>query len=55
MVWEGDDTKMYGIFHVSVQYLLIFGAEMWVVTPQILNALESLHNQAMQRISGKVP
>ena len=45
LLQERDDYKIYGIFYVVVvQYVFIFGEYMWVVMPQILKELGSLHN-----------
>ena len=42
LVQEGADAKTSGMFHVAVvQQILLYGSESWVLTPRILEALES--------------
>ena len=53
---EGYYANTSGIFYVAaVQYVLLFGSFTWVVTPRILKALDSLHDQSVQGIYGQVP
>ena len=37
------------------QYVLLFGSEVWVITPFILRELGSLHNWVEQRLSDRIP
>ena len=55
LVYEGTDPWTSGRFYVAVvQYELMFGSKMWVVTFRILRAMDSLHNKAARRISGRI-
>ena len=38
-----------------VQSVLLLGSHLWVVTPNILRLLGSLHNWVVQRITGRMP
>ena len=56
LVRERGDSKTPEMFYVVVgKYFLIFGVEMWVVTPRILQVFEILNNQLVRLISGRVP
>ena len=51
---EGADLKVLGIFFKAVvQAVLIFGAEMWVLTPRMERALSSFKTRFVQRITGR--
>ena len=53
---EGADTKVLGSFYkVVAQAVLLFRAEMWVLTPRMERALDSLHHRVTQRITGSQP
>ena len=44
-VKKGADTRTAARFYVAVvQYVLLLGSYLWVVTPNILRLLGSLHN-----------
>jgi hypothetical protein len=44
------------MFYKAVaQTVLLFGSETWVVTPSMMNMLESFHRQVARRISGRSP
>jgi hypothetical protein len=44
------------MFYKSVaQTVLLFGSETWVVTPRMMNTLESFHRQVSCRIAGRSP
>ena len=46
--------KVLGKFYKAVaQALLLFGAEIWVLTPRMERALEFFQNRVVRRISGK--
>ena len=53
---EGADKRVSGmLFKAVVQQALLFGAEIWVLTPRIERALESFMHRAARRINGKQP
>ena len=53
---EGDDTRASGVFYVAVvQSILIFGSDSWVIMPCIMQALGSLYNWVIRKISGLMP
>ena len=50
---EGADKRISGtFFKVVVQQVLLFGAKMWLLTPQIERALDSFMHGSAQRIAG---
>ena len=50
---EGEYPRMSGILYLTVvQAVLLFGAEMWVLTPRIGCLLGSLHNRLVRRLVG---
>ena len=53
---EGEDKRVSGnFFKVVVQQVLLFGAEMWVLNPQIERVLESFMHRAARMITGRQP
>ena len=53
---EGEDKRVAGkFFKAVVQAVLLFGAETWLLTPQIERALESFLHGAARWITGKQP
>ena len=53
---EGADRRKAGNFYVAVvQAVLLFGYEMWVLTPQLEKSLKGFHHRAVRRISGMFP
>ena len=52
--WEGADVLMLVRFYLAiVQAFLLFGAEIWVLTPRIRKVLGGFHHQVSLRITGK--
>ena len=50
---EGAEPFISGWFYVAiVQAILLFGAETWVVTPRVLQALEGFHHRAARQMAG---
>ena len=53
---EGTAPQVLGFFFKAVvQSVLIFGAEIWVVTPHIGWVLEGFQDQVAQRLTGRLP
>ena len=53
---EGSDKRISGTFFKAVvQQVLLFGAETWVLTPQIERALDSFIHGDARRITGRQP
>ena len=53
---EGAYRRTVGRFYVAlVQAVLMFGSEMWVLTPRLEKYLEGFHHQLVQRMAGMVP
>jgi exonuclease III len=53
---EGADPRVCGMFYKAVvQSVLLYGCETWVITSQVLQALEGFHNRMARRLSGKRP
>ena len=53
---EGADPKVSRIFYKAVaQSVLLFGAETWVLTPRMEQALDSFQNRVARRITGNQP
>ena len=53
---EGTAPQVFGFFFKAVvQSVLIFGAEIWVVTPHIGWVLEGFQDQVAQRLTGRLP
>ena len=53
---EGADKIISGtLFKAGVQQVLLFGAETWVLTPQIERALDSFMHGAARRVTGRQP
>ena len=51
---EGADPKVSGHFEKAVtQAVLLFGVEMWVLTPRIEQAISSLQHRFAQRLIGR--
>ena len=50
LIWEGEYPKLSGLlFEGVVQAVLIFGAEMWVLTPRMEWAMSSFQHRVAQR------
>ena len=50
------DTRVLGGFYVAVVHaILLFGSEMWVVTPHIKRVFRELHHRVARHIYGKIP
>ena len=53
---EGANKRVSGNFFKAVgQQVILFGAEMWVVTPRMERALNSVMHGAARRIMGRQP
>ena len=53
---EGADKRVLGnFFNAVVQQVLLFGADMWVVTPRMERALSSFLHGVSRRITGRHP
>ena len=53
---EGGYTRTSGRFYVAVvQYVLLFGSELWVFTPLILRVMGSFHNWVARSILVRIP
>ena len=56
LVSELVDRRTVGRFYVSVvQEVLLFGSEMWVLTPQLEKSLERFHHLVVRRMAGMGP
>ena len=54
LCWEGADARVSGnFFKAVVQAVLMFGAETWVFTPRVEQALDSFQHGAARRITGR--
>ena len=54
MIQEGGYKKVSGLFIKLVfQVVLFFGAEMWVLIPQMEWGLRSFQNMVVQRLTGR--
>ena len=54
--WEGVDTRTSGNFYkVVVQVVLLFGSEIWVMTPWVGLILGGFHNMVALRLVGIKP
>ena len=52
--WERVDPKVLGhFFKTVVQAVLLFGTEMWVLTPRMERALSSFQQRVARRITGR--
>ena len=53
---QGASPKTCGHLYVAVvQSLLLYGAETWVITPDMLSLLSGFHNRCARRIAGMHP
>ena len=53
---EGATKRVSGnFFKAVVQQVLLFGAEMWVVSPMMERALSAFLHQAARRLTGRQP
>ena len=53
---EGADPKVSRSFYTSMtQQVLLFGAEMWVLTRKMESALDALHGRVARRLPGRQP
>ena len=51
---EGADARVSGnFFKAAVQAVLLFGAEMWVLTPRMEWALDCFQHGAARRLTGR--
>ena len=51
---EGSNLRVSGmLFKVVVQVVLLFGSEMWVMTPCMERALDSFQHRVAQPITGR--
>ena len=51
---EGLDTRTEGVFlKVVVQVVLLFGPDLWVITPHIDRTLGGFNHQVDRRLMGK--
>ena len=56
LVREGADPRISGLFFkAAIQAVLLFGLEMWVLTPCMKQALGSFQHRVAQRITGRQP
>ena len=60
LVWvlgrEGADPKVSRIFYTAVtQQVLLFGAEMWVLTRKMESALDAFQVRVARRLTGRQP
>ena len=54
MIQEGGYKKVSGLFiKVVFKVMLFFGAEMWVLNPQMEWGLRSFQNMVVQRLTGR--
>ena len=53
---ENASARVCGMFYkATVQSVLLFGSETWVIAPTILKRLEGFHEKAACRITGLLP
>ena len=53
---EGERTRVsIFLFKAVIQSVLLFGAEMWVVTPRMLRVLGGFQYQVVRRLKGHIP
>ena len=53
---ENASPRVCGMFYkATVQSVLLFGSETWVLTPSTLKRLEGFHVKAARRMTGKSP
>ena len=46
------ETRVYGMFYkAAVQAVLLFGSEIWVLTPLMMQALSGFHVQSTYRMA----
>ena len=56
LIQEGSDPKVLGVsFNDVVQAVLLFGEEMWVLIPQIEQALGSFNHRVARRLTERQP
>ena len=52
----GGGSEGIGIFFKAVsQAVLMFGEEMWVLTPRMEQALDRFHHKVARRLTGRQP
>jgi len=52
---EGCRPKVAAMFYkATVQAVLLYGSETWVITPSMLSALEGFHHRVARQLTGKV-
>lgn len=53
---EGADPRISAMFYkATVQTVLLYGAETWVITQDILQVLHSFHHSVARRLTGRYP
>ena len=53
---ENASPRVCGMFYkITVQSVLLFGSETWILTPITLERLEGFHVKAARRMTGKMP
>jgi hypothetical protein len=53
---ENASPKVCGVFYIAIiQAVLLFGSEMWKLSPLSLKSLEGFHIRAARRMGGKMP
>ena len=56
LIREGADPKVSGNFYKAVaQAVLLFGAETWLITPRMEQALDSFQHRVARRLTGRQP
>jgi hypothetical protein len=53
---EGANPRVSAVFYKAViQTLLLYGSEIWLLTPRMLSKLEGFHQQIARRLTGRAP
>ena len=56
MGWEGADLKVSRSFYTAVtQQVLLFGAELWVLTKRMESDLDAFQDRVERRSTGRLP
>ena len=56
LVRDGASPRCMAMFYkATVQSILLFGSETWVISGRMMKALEGFHHRAARRITGKMP
>ena len=54
--WEGADMRISGMFYtVVVQLVLLYGVELWFMSPYIGKAMGDFHHWVIRRLVGWIP